>query len=181
MFGNTNKKDGKIDKTVNQNIEDEKNNPVSGPNLNIGNQENLINADLLSISNEYNNQIIEGDKPENETDESADEAEKLFSESRKYLIERGYLDEEKAPDVMNNGFSGQLPGLGQTKKKDLLDDIDIENSLAYYRNNDLNRLDKPGREKRNKIQKSIKKKPKKSAENIVNEDIPEKRRRPDPG
>ncbi len=104
MFGNTNKKVGKIDKTVNQNIEDEKNEPVNRPDLSVGNQDNLINADLLSISNEYNNQIIEGDKPDNETDESADEAEKLISESRKYLTEREYLNEEESPDVMNNGF-----------------------------------------------------------------------------
>ena len=169
MFRKTNKKVGEIDKTVNNEIEDEKNGPVNGPDLNIGNQENLINAGLLNISNESNNQIIEGGNPENGADESADEAENLFAESRKYLIERGYLDEEKAPDVMNNGFSVQLPGLGKTKKKDLLDDIDIDNTLAYYRNNDLNSLDKAGREKQNKIQKSIKKKPKKSAENIVNE------------
>ena len=131
MFGNTNKKVGEIDKTVNNKIEDGKNTPANGPDLNLGNQENLINADLLNISNEYNNQITEGDEPENETDESADEAEKLFSESRKYLIERGYLKGDEAPDVMNDSFYGQLPGLGQTAKKDLFDDIDADNSSAY--------------------------------------------------
>lgn len=34
---------------------------------------------------------------------------------------------------MNNGFSGQLPGLGKTKKKDLLDDIDIDNMKVPVR------------------------------------------------
>ena len=38
MFRNINKKVGEIDKTVNNEIEDEKNGPVNGPDLNIGNQ-----------------------------------------------------------------------------------------------------------------------------------------------
>ena len=83
MFGNANKKVGEIDKTVNKNIEEEKNGPGNGPNLNIGNQENLINAGLLNISNESNNHIIEGGNPENGTDESADETKKILAESRK--------------------------------------------------------------------------------------------------